>query len=133
MNVTGNSGSSKDNIVKLSQNVGDSNTINSSSSNIKTISNVTKLCLLSCNKTVFLSTAIVHVVGRRGLTLGRVLLDQGSEVSLITRKFRNAASLDIVEGDQSTILVGINNVSLQLHNTLKCVLKSRFSDFSIAI
>lgn len=101
--------------------------------NVKQSGNVSKVFSFACSKVVILSTAVVKVQGMHGTTMGRVLMDPGSETSLITREFCDRARLKITKGDQTTMLIGISDNAVHLNSFVKCVLKSRLSDFSIAI
>ncbi|XP_065213364.1 uncharacterized protein LOC135840665 [Planococcus citri] len=85
------------------------------------------------NKTVFLSTAVVEVKGKFGSELGRILIDLGSETTLITREFCTRAKLKIAKNDHPTILTGISNKSIELNSVTSCILRSRYSDFQISI
>lgn len=69
--------------------------------------NSTSLCALSSNKTVYLSTAMVKVQSIKGIELGRMLFDQGSEVSLVTREFCSYARLNVIQDGNVTKLYGI--------------------------
>ncbi|XP_065203143.1 uncharacterized protein LOC135833326 [Planococcus citri] len=90
-------------------------------------------CALSSNKTVFLSTAVVKIQGPKGIEKGRIFFDQGSEVSLVTREFCNRAKLNLTRSEEPTVLFGIHNDSKTLEYGTQFVIKSRLSDFSIAV
>ncbi|XP_065204375.1 uncharacterized protein LOC135834427 [Planococcus citri] len=91
------------------------------------------LCALGSSKSVFLSTAIVKVSDGYSSEYARVLFDQGSEVSLITREFCDRAKLKMINNPSPTSLIGINEKPIELNKVVKCVLSSRFNDFHIAI
>ncbi|CAG7832840.1 unnamed protein product, partial [Allacma fusca] len=91
------------------------------------------LCALGSSKSVFLSTAIVKVSDGYSSEYARVLFDQGSEVSLITREFCDRAKLKMINNPSPTSLIGINEKPIELNKVVKCVLSSRFNDFRIAI
>lgn len=54
-------------------------------------------------------------------------------MTLVTQEFCDRAKLRVHNNDQPTALVGIYGNSVTLDVTTKFVLKSRFSDFSIAV
>lgn len=97
--------------------------------------NATSLCASSVEKSVSLSTAVVQVQGTKGISLGRILFDQGSEVCLVTREFCDRAKLNVISSDHVTRLHGISasNTPIELKYKVKVLLKSRYSNFKIAI
>ncbi len=85
------------------------------------------------HKVVFLSTAVVKIKSVSGTRLARVLLDPGSETTLIRRDLCNVAKLPLIKNDNPTVLVGINDDSCTLNSLTKFVLQSRYCNFSIAV
>ncbi|XP_065219651.1 uncharacterized protein LOC135845113 [Planococcus citri] len=96
-------------------------------------SSLGSVCALGSSKSVFLATAVVKVQGVNCTEMGRIFLDQGSEMTLITREFCERAKLKMEKSESPTMLVGITNDTVQLNYSVPCVLRSRYSNFSIAI
>ncbi|XP_065224392.1 uncharacterized protein LOC135848417 [Planococcus citri] len=133
-----NNGSSGPTITQTSSNNHGHSTNQSSESGNSTGSGSasttnTSACAFASSRSVILSTAIVKVQGKHGVTLGRVLFDQGSEASLISREFCEKANLKVVKSQVTTNLVGINDNSKELTHSSRFVLKSRYNSFSIVI
>ncbi|XP_065211046.1 uncharacterized protein LOC135839099 [Planococcus citri] len=110
-----------------------SGTSGQSNSGSTATSSLGSVCALGSSKSVFLATAVVKVQGVNCTEMGRIFLDQGSEMTLITREFCERAKLKMERSESPTMLVGITNDTVQLNYCVSCVLRSRYSNFSIAI
>ncbi|CAG7676246.1 unnamed protein product [Allacma fusca] len=79
------------------------------------------------------SESVVDVVGGNSTEKARVFIDQGSEMTLVSKEFCKRAKLVLCKNDVPISLIGITNNSIDVTQSVKCVIKSRFTDFSLAI
>lgn len=85
-----------------------------------------------------LSTAVVKVQVNSSLVLARVLLDAGSQPTLVTRKFVAQNGLYVMPSSEPTALLRDNDGDVAskcrtLDTSVNLVLQSRFYNFQIAI
>lgn len=117
-------------------NISQSNKADSPTASAEANNVITKSSLSAAStkhKVVFLSTAVVKLKSASGTRLARILLDPGSETTLICRNLCNIAKLPLTKNENPTVLVGINNDPSTLNSLTKFVLQSRYCNFSIAI
>ena len=110
-----------------------SGAVQSTSTPPTTSTNIVSACALGNSKSVFLATAVVKVQSASGNKNGRVFFDQGSEMTLVTKEFCDRAKLKLIRNNSPVKLVGITNGSIEVNWSVNCCLRSRFSDYSIAI
>ncbi|XP_011156998.1 uncharacterized protein LOC105194004 [Solenopsis invicta] len=81
---------------------------------------------------VLLSTAVVYVYNSQGsLTPGRALLDSGSQVNLISKRF--LTSLDLKSQQINTSISGISGTAVTSSQTAQIKLQSRLTSYNATI
>lgn len=103
-----------------------------SSTTTSVAASVTHASISAGAKCVILSTALVHVYDKRGVRRpGRVLLDCGSQVNFVSKRFLDVLGLTPHPLDIS--ISGINNTATNSSQTVQIKLQSRLNSYSPTI